>query len=187
MADSYASKGRHPYSDYMTSEGKVLHNLSGMDLIVDIADMYFPLRTMQYTKNMNVSDEHGTGSHDPYALTNQEHTYAGSFTYASYLVNGANVMTRAELLALTHALENQADEGQSVYFDIYIIEVQGNRTPESGQSFQELADAVLANESIVGYIEALVDCKLTKSGREIPDKASVVSQREFKFSRRLPR
>jgi hypothetical protein len=63
-------------------------------------------------------------------------------------VNGANVMTRAELLALTHALENQADEGQAVYFDIYIIEVQGNRTPESGQSFQELADAVLANENI---------------------------------------
>jgi len=27
MADAYASKGRHPYSDYMTSEGKVLHNL----------------------------------------------------------------------------------------------------------------------------------------------------------------
>lgn len=79
-----------------------------------------------------LSDEHGTGSHDPYALTNQEHTYAGSFTYASYLVNGANVITRAELLALTHALENQADEGQSVYFDIYIIEVHGNRTPESG-------------------------------------------------------
>src|SRR5512139_3551076 len=123
MADSYASKDRHPYSDYMTSEGKVLHNLSGMDLIVNIADMYFPLRTMQYAKNMNVSDEHGTGSHEPYALTNQEYTYAGSFTYASYLVYGANVMARAELLALTHALENQADQSQSVYFDIYIIEV----------------------------------------------------------------
>ena len=41
---AYASKGRHPYSDYMTSEGKVLHNLSGMDLIVDINGMYFPLR-----------------------------------------------------------------------------------------------------------------------------------------------
>jgi hypothetical protein len=39
----------------------------------------------------------------------------------------------------------------------------------------------------VGYIEALVDCKLTKSGRDIPEKGSVVSQREFKFSRRLPR
>jgi hypothetical protein len=44
-----------------------------MDLIGDIAGMYFPLRTMQYAKNMNVSDELGTGSHDPYALTNQEH------------------------------------------------------------------------------------------------------------------
>jgi len=78
-------------------------------------------------------------------------------------------------------------KARQLYFDIYIIEVQGNRTPESGQSFQELADAVLANENIVGYVEALVDCKLTKSPAEIPDKASVVSQREFKFSRRLPR
>ena len=118
MADTYASKGRHPYSDYMTSEGKVLHNLSGMDLIVDIADMYFPLRTMQYAKNMNISDEHGTGSHDPYALTNQEHTHAGSFTYASYLVNGANVMTRAGLLALTHALENQAASFEAAQWSI---------------------------------------------------------------------
>ena len=184
---AYASKGRHPYSDYMTSEGKVLHNLSGMDLIVDIDGMYFPLRTMQYAKTMNVTDELGTGSHDPYALTNQEHLYAGSFTYASFLINGANVLTKAEYLALVHALEDQQDEGQAKYFDIYIIEVQGNRTPSSGQSFQELADAVLANESIVGYIEALVDCKLTKSGRDIPEKGSVVSQREFKFSRRLPR
>jgi hypothetical protein len=59
--------------------------------------------------------------------------------------------------------------------------------PGAGESFQELDDAVLANENIMGYVEALVDCKLTKSGRKIPDKASVVSQREFKFSRRLPR
>lgn len=94
---------------------------------------------------------------------------------------------KVEYLALVHALEDQQDESQSKYFDINIIEVQGNRTPSSGQSFQELADAVLANESIVGYIEALVDCKLTKSGRYIPEKGSVVSQMEFKFSRRLPR
>jgi hypothetical protein len=171
----------------MTSEGKVLHNISGCDLLIDIGGMYFPLRTMQYAKTMNVSDEHGTGSHDPYALPGHEHTYAGSFTYASFLINGANVLTKAEYLALVNALENQNDEGTPNYFDIYIIEVQGNRTPASGQSFQELADAVLANENIVGYIEALVDCKLTKSGRDIPEKASVVSQREFKFSRRLPR
>jgi len=187
MASSYVSKGRHPYSDYMTSEGKVLHNISGCDILIDIADMYFPLLTMQYAKTMNVSDETGTGSHDPYALTGHEHTYAGSFTYASFLVNGVNVMTRAENLALTSALENQDDEGTPNYFDIYIIEVQGNRTPASGQSFTEYADALLEDETIVGYIEALVDCKLTKSGRDIPEKASVISQREFKFSRRLPR
>ena len=97
------------------------------------------------------------------------------------------MLTKAEYLALVHALEDQQDEGQAKYFDIYIIEVQGNRTPSGSQSFQELADAVLANESIVGYIEALVDCKLTKSGRKITEKGSVVSQREFKFSRRSPR
>ncbi|TFH50271.1 MAG: hypothetical protein E4G89_03605 [Methanothrix sp.] len=34
--------------------------------------------------------------------------------------------------ALTNQ-ENQADEVQAVYFDSYIIEVHGNRTPESGQ------------------------------------------------------
>jgi hypothetical protein len=112
--------------------GQGPHNLSGIDLIVDIDGMYFPLRTMQYAKTMNVSDELGTGSHDPYALTNQEHLYAGSFTYASFLINGAKRAYQGRVLALVHAPEDQQDEGQAVYFDIYIIEVQGNRTPESG-------------------------------------------------------
>jgi hypothetical protein len=77
--------------------------------------------------------EPALGSHDPHSL-DQKHTYSRSFTYASYLVNGANVMTRAELLALTHALENQADEDQAVYFDMYIIEVHGNRTPQEARA-----------------------------------------------------
>jgi hypothetical protein len=184
---NFVSKGRHPYSDYMVSEGKVLHNLSGMDLIVDIAGMYWPLKTMQYSKTTNVEEAYGTGSHDPNALPSHEQAYAASFSYSSFLINGANVMTQSEYLALTQALRNQEDEGTPNYFDIYVIEVQGNRTPSKGQSFQELADAVLANESVVGYIEALVDCKLTKMSRDIPEKGSVVTQCEAKFSRMLPR
>jgi tetrahydromethanopterin S-methyltransferase subunit D len=63
--------------------------------------------------------------------------------------------------------------------------VQDGREKSSGiratvARMGELADAVLANQNIVGYVEALVDCKLIKFGREIPDRASVVSQREFK-------
>ena len=184
---AYKSIGHHPKGGYMTSDGYTLHNLSGLDLVIDIAGIYFPLRSLTYGIEHELIEEGQVGTHDPVALIESSHRYTGTFTYASFLVNGVNVFTHNDALALKKKLMKQSDEGSSKYFDIYIIEVQGNRTPESGQSFQELADAVLANENIVGYVEALVDCKLTKSGREIPDKASVVSQREFKFSRRLPR
>lgn len=193
VRSAYASKGRHPYSDFMTKEGTVLHNISGMDILIDIAGMYFPLRTIRYDKNINVSDEHGTGSHDPYALPAHEQTYSGSFTYASFLVNGTNVMTKSEVLLLKRTLLNQMDEGTPYYFDIYILEVQGSRTPDVTQagfttrSAQELAESIVSKAVDVGHIEALIDCKVTKFGREVPEKASVVSSVDFKFCRMLPR
>ena len=187
MADNYNSIGHHPKSTYMTSDGYALHNISGLDLVIDIGGLYFPLRAMSYAANHNVSDEHGTGTHDPVALTNQEHTYTGNFSYASFLVTGENVLTTGEVLALTQLLQDQADEGLSKYFDIYIIEVQGKRTPGTGMSFEQQVEMVLQNENIVGNIEALVDCKVTKTNRDIPEKNTVVSSREFKYSFKLPR
>ena len=187
MADQYNSIGHHPKSTYMTSEGHALHNLSGLDLIIDIAGVYFPLRSLQYAANHNITDEHGTGTHDPVALTSQEHTYTGTFTYASFLVTGENVLTQKDVLTLTQLLQDQADEGVSKYFDIYIIEVQGKRTPGTGTTFEEQIEAALQNESMVGYIEALVDCKVTKVNRDVPEKNTVVSSRDFKYSYKLPR
>jgi len=183
----YNSLGRHPKSTYMTSDGYALHNISGLDLVIDIAGIYFPLRSLNYAANHNISDEHGTGSHDPTALTNLEHTYNFSFSYASFLVTGENVITQKDVLTLSNLLQDQADEGQSKYFDIYIIEVQGKRTPQAGMTFEEQVEAVLQNESIVGYVEALVDCKVTKVNRDIPEKNVVVSSREGKYSYKLPR
>ena len=187
MADNYASIGHHPKSTYMTKDGYALHNISGLDLVIDIAGLYFPLRALSYAANHNVSDEHGTGTHDPVALTNQEHTYTGNFSYASFLVAGENVLTKGEVLALTNLLQEQADEGVSKYFDIYILEVQGARTPAAGQTFEQRIEAALAGMGVVGAIECLVDCKVTKTNRDIPEKNTVVSSREFKYSFKLPR
>lgn len=189
MATNYNSQGHHPGSTYMVSDGKAIHNLSGLDLIVDIAGVYFPLRTLQFAAMHNVGDEHGTGSHDPWALPNLEHTYTGSFSYATYLVNGTNVLTKSDMLALATLLHDQADEGLSKYFDIYIIEVQGKRTPTAAgaQSFQDAVDALLQSESAVGYIEALVNCKVTKTDRNFGEKTPGVSTREFKYMYKLPR
>ncbi len=183
----YNSIGHHPASTRMVSDGYALHNISGLDLVIDIGGLFFPLRAMSYAANHNVTDEHGTGSHDPNALTNQEHTYTGNFSYASFLVTGDNVITQKDVLTLSQLLQDQADEGLSKYFDIYIIEVQGKRTPAAGMTFEEQVETVLQNESMVGYIEALVDCKVAKTNRDIPEKNTVVSSREFKFSYKLPR
>ena len=189
MADSYNSIGHHPGSTYMVKDGHAIHNLSLLDLVIDIAGVYFPLRTLQFSATHNVAEEIGSGSHDPWALPNLENAYAGSFSYATHLVTGENVLTQKDVLTLTHLLQDQADEGVSKYFDIYIIEVQGKRTPTTAgaESFQELVDAVLQNESMVGYIEALVNCKVTKSDRNFGEKTPGVSTREFKYMYKLPR
>lgn len=184
-----SSLGFHPYSDYMTSTGKWKYALSSHDILIDIAvngeQVYFPLRSLNYSKNMNVTPEHGTGTHDPTALVNQEHTYSGSFTYASFITTGEDVMTKRELLWLTNSLENQNDEGRAVYFDIYLMEVPGDRTPNGTASDPSIA--VDPDNAPLGFIEALIDCKLTKSGRQYPEKGTIVSERDFVFSRRIPR
>jgi uncharacterized protein YjbK len=104
-------------------------------------------------------------------------------------VNGENVMTQGEYLALTQLLLDTEDEGVSKYFDIYLIEVQGKRTPSAAGalSFEQQVEMVLANPSIVGQIETLVDCKLTKLERDVPEKNTVVSKVDFKYSYKLPR
>jgi len=88
---------------------------------------------------------------------------------------------------LVHALEDQQDEGQAKYFDIYIIESRSTgRLLEASRASRSWLTPSWPTRASWIY-RGLVDCKLTKSGREIPEKGSVVSQREFKFSRRLPR
>jgi len=187
MNMAYKSIGHHPKGGYMTSEGYTLHNLSGLDLVIDIAGLYFPLRSLTYGIEHELIEEGQVGTHDPVALIESSHRYTGTFTYASFLVNGVNVLTHNDALSLKKKLMKQSDEGSSKYFDIYIIEVQGKRTPGTGTTFEEQVEAALQNESMVGYIEALVDCKVTKVNRDIPEKNTVVSSREFKYSYKIPR
>ena len=61
------------------------------------------------------------------------------------------------------------------------------RVLHSGDITGQQVETALQNESMVGYIEALVDCKVTKVNRDIPEKNTVVSSREFKYSYKLPR
>ena len=127
-----ATRGLHPYSGYATSEGNMIYAMSSLDIIIDIAGIYFPLRSLSYKKNMNISDEHGTGSLDPYALVNQEQTYSGSFTYASFLVSGEKALTDSESLILHSLLEDATDEGRAKYFDIILMEAAGNSKSKTG-------------------------------------------------------
>lgn len=182
----------HPYSQYMTSDGYSIYALSIHDILIDIKGMYFPIRSLSYQKNMNVTEEHGSGSHDPFALVDQEHTYSGTFSYAGYLVNGQPLLTTAETLALEAALEDQNDEGQPRYFNIFVMEVPGNRTIDRESSeYPEYGQPVVPTKATSGrggrFIEALIDCKLTKSGRNYVEKGTVVTERDFKFARRIPR
>lgn len=188
------SKGLHPFSQYMVKDGYTIESFSIHDILIDIKGMYFPLRSLTHAKNFNQEAQYGSGTRDPTAIVEHEHSYSGSFSYGGYLVNGTPALTNAGVLALTTALEIQADEGKSDYFNIYLLEVPGDRTP------QQLSDIYPDEEEpplIVGgsvgslsgatFIEALIDCKLTKSGRNYQEKGSVVSERDFVYSRRIPR
>jgi len=149
--------------------------------------LYFPLRSLTYGIEHELIEEGQVGTHDPVALIESSHRYTGTFTYASFLVNGVNVLTHNDALSLKKKLMKQSDEGSSKYFDIYIIEVQGPRTPTPDMlSFEQQIDMVMKNESMVGFVEALADCKVTKFNRDIPYKNTVVSSVDFKYSFMLP-
>lgn len=190
------SKGQHPYSKFMVKDGYTLYNMSGHDILIDIAGMYFPLRSLSHDKSFNQSSEYGTGTRDPTAITEHEHGYLGSFTYASFLVDDVSPsLTTAGILALTKALEDASDEGKSRYFNIFLLEVPGNRTPdgETDMWTDDPETSLLPGTAGTGlcagatFIEALVDCKLTKASRQYNVKDTVVTQRDFVYSRRIPR
>jgi len=183
----YQSIGHHPKSTYMTTDGYALHNDSGLDLIIDIAGVYFPLLTLTYTMTHTVEPQHQTGMHGPVALINTDHDGSGTFSYASFLVKGEDAPTTEKTLALPDLLQEKYDEGQSKYFDIYILEVQGPRTPmDSRMSFEDQVETILQNQSSVGFIEALADCKITKQHRNVQHKQSVISSWDFDYSYKIP-
>jgi hypothetical protein len=175
------SRGKHPYSDFMTSDGDEIYNFSTLDVIADIKGHYFPLRSIDYKKTMNIGDEYGTGSLDPFALTNKEQGYTGQFSYASFLVNGSPALTTNDKLLLEHLLQAQDDEGRSNYFDIYMMEVPKHNTIQGGG--ENISAATLAG---LGFIEALINCKVTEMTRTYPDKDTIVTQRAFKYMRKVP-
>lgn len=186
-SNGYASIGHHPKSGYMTSDKYSLHNLSGMDLVIDIAGVYFPLHSITYEMHYAIERQHEVGRHNPAALICTEQYGTGSFTYASFLVKGDDVVTTNKALALPDLLQKAKDEGEPRYFDIYIIEVQGPRTPgRPGLSFEDQLEMVLKNRAIVGHIEALADCKITKRHRDIQAKQAVLSSWDFEIGYMVP-
>jgi len=180
----------------MVKDGFSVASYSVHDIIIDIAGMYFPLRTLDHSKNFNQEAQYGSGTRDPTAIVEHEHTYNGSFSYGGFLIDGeTQVMTTAGVLALTRALEDQLDEGKSRYFNIFLLEVPGNRTPDQltdmftddGEAPLITGDGITVIPEGATFIQALIDCKLTKSGTTYTEKGSVVSSRDFVYSRRIPR
>lgn len=106
LSNGYNSIGHHPKSDYMTSEKHALHNISGLDLVIDVGGLYFPLRSLVYEMNYVMERQHEVGRHGPVALICTEQCGTGSFDYASFLVKGDNVTTTTKALALPDLLQN---------------------------------------------------------------------------------
>ncbi|MDD1762316.1 MAG: hypothetical protein LUQ59_08785 [Methanothrix sp.] len=174
------SRGFHKYSEYMVTPGKALYALSTLDVLIDVAEMYFKARSIKWDKTFTNEDMYGSGTRDPYARVSHEHKYTGTLTFASFLVDGSPALTTHEMLALTNALTDQEDEGGAVYFDVVIREVPG----------KHLEAANFGDESTVstlGFIEALLNCKVDKFTRDFPDKGSIVTSIDFGFSRKIPK
>lgn len=187
--------GRHPGSGYMVSDSLEVFALSSLDVIIDIAGMFFRCRSMSHAKNMNVTEEHGMGSLDPFALVNHDQTYSGSLSFASFLVDGTPAMTNNERLILQRTLLDQKDEGRSKYFHIYTMEVPGRDVTDPDYSADDQLVAGIearasGNESGgmtgLNFIEALLNCKVTKLNRDYAEKSTIVSSVDFKYMYGIP-
>jgi hypothetical protein len=182
------SRGLHPYSEYMVTPGKALYALSTLDILIDVAGMYFKARSIKHSKAFNNEDLYGSGTRDPYARVSHEHKYSGTLTFASFLVDGTPALTNHEALALTNALTDQDDEGGAVYFDIIIREVPGKHADKANFGSTKNSDFISSGQNItLGFIEALIDCKVDKFDRDYADKGSVVSSIDFGYSRKIPK
>jgi hypothetical protein len=160
--------------------------MSTLDIIIDVDGLFWRCRSLNYAKNLNVTDEHGTGSLNPFALVNQEHTYSGTLTWAGFLVDNTPAMTNADRLALRKRLLDQQHEGRAKYFNIYTMEVPShNISVESGNDAIEALQGQV-QEGEVSFIEMLLNCKVTKFNRDFADKGTVVSSIDFKYMYSLP-
>jgi len=144
------------------------------DVVIAIAGVYFPLRSLTYTKAITVDEEDGSGSHLPWSLTVKNMRFSGTFEYGSFLMNGESAMTPEDINYLTTLLENQPDEGQPNYFHIIIQprKLWGIKLYGGGQ---------------LPFIEALMYCRVTEHARRYQENNTIVNSYNFKFLRRKPK
>jgi len=156
------------------------------DVVIAIAGVYFPLRSLTYTKAITVDEEEGSGSHLPWSLTVKNMRFSGTFEYGSFLMNGESAMTPEDINYLTTLLENQADEGQPNYFHIVIHprKYGGLSEPIGGGDLQSPTTDIMGQ---LPFIEALMYCRVTEHARRYQENNTIVNSYNFKFLRRIPK
>jgi len=147
-----------------TSEGVSIEAKSSNDIIIEIAGIFFPLKALNYTKTIEVTDEYGTGLHGPYDLNSKQIAISGNFSYGSFITKGERDVLRS-------LLEDQGDEGLPLWFQIIVMD----RATGGG------------SKGIGSYIEALMNCKITSSGRDYNENGTVLTRQDFKSMGRVPK
>lgn len=151
------------------TNGYNIEAMSFNDVVVEVAGVMFPVKRLAYAKTIEVKQEWGTGSRLVYDLTSHNIGITGSFDVGTWI-------TQEDRHALTRLLEDQADEGKPKFFNIQIMERLAS------------GDAGTVSSGDIGraVFEKLIRCKLTKSGRDYPENATVMTQYEFIASERWP-
>lgn len=173
IVDPLADMGINPRSGSLGGKYSVnLKSKSIFDLVIDIGGIFFPLRTANYSKNMAVDEEYGTGSRLPYWLTPQQIGFALGFSYVSLVLDGDPQADQnsGKGLLLTRILDDQGDEGKPNFFNVMVMD----RVNEGGSA--QYAD----------FIEALLYSRSTSVKRDIPENKSMVTSREAKSMYKIP-
>jgi hypothetical protein len=161
---------------------------SSNDIVIQIKDAYFPAKRLAYSKTVEVKEEWGTGSHLMYDLSTHNIGFAGSFDVGTWL-------HEKDKHALTYMLENQSDEGVPEWFAILIMNRLAEYDPHppgfyEGQSEDagegDPARTVTTQEVNSATFEKLINCKITRAGRDYPLNDTIMTQYEFKAMRRTP-
>jgi len=111
------------------------------EIVIEVQGNIIPCKSVRADRKIDITPEHGTGSHLPYNLTEGKITYEGTFRIGSFTTSAPGDAAVWEELLQVY-LEDPSDEGLPRKFNIRIVD------RKSGGQIQSYKGCKLSGDSI---------------------------------------